>query len=146
VDVPLLVEPRCIIEDDIPWIIDLGVRRYPNNYDPTTTANWLRNQVLKNYITFYATRTQNAFQCSMLSLEPWLPSEPMCNVVAAVADDGHMWELVKLMRDSYAWACRRKCVWWAIRSDTSYDFEMLAKRLHATEVAPQYRRRCEPPR
>ena len=127
---------RCITEDDIPWIIQLGVRRYPNNYDPTTTANWLRNQVIKSYITFYATCIpQTAFQCSMLSLEPWLPSEPMCNVVAALSEHGHMWELIKLLRDSYDWACRRRCTYWGLRSDTSSDFEMLAKRLRADEVA-----------
>ena len=138
-DVPVLVkEPRLLTENDVPWLINLGIRRYPNNYDPQTTENWLRNQVLKQFITFFATRTENACQISMLSLAPWTPAEPECNLVTSVAEEGHMWELIRLIRGSIEWARRRKCVLWRMSSDTSYDYQMIAKRLRAEEIAPRY--------
>jgi hypothetical protein len=139
-DVPVLVnEPtRLLTEHDIPWLNFLCKKRYSNRFDSSTTENWFRNIVLKSPMTFYATRSDGAFQISMLSVMPWLPADAECNVVFVCADDGAMWEALRLLRDSIAWARTRKCSMWRLSSDTEYEFPGLAKRLGCTEVSPRY--------
>lgn len=129
---------RLLTEADIPWLVYLCKKKYSNRYDSATTENWFRNVVLKSPMTFYATRTDAAFQISMLSIMPWFPAEPECSAIFACAEDGALWDVIKLMRDSIEWARRRRCSMWRLSSDTAADFEHLAKRLGATEIAPRY--------
>jgi hypothetical protein len=74
----------------------------------------------------------------MLSIMPWFPAEPECSAIFACAEDGAMWDVIKLMRDSIEWARRRRCSMWRLSSDTAADFENVAKRLGATEISPRY--------
>lgn len=136
---PVLVdEPRLITENDIFWVVWLGRKKYPKNYDPAGAEGWLRNIVLKNPMMFFAERTQNAFCVSMMSVKPWTPSEQECNIAAFCCDDDAMWEGMKLIRDSIEWARNRKCVSWTVNSDTENDFTMLARRVGATELSPRF--------
>lgn len=136
VDVPFLV--KNLTEYDIPWLNFICKKRYSNRYDSDTTENWFRNIVLKSPLTFHATRSENAFQISMLSIMPWLPAEPECSVIFACADEGKGWEVVKLMRESIEWARKRRCAMWRLASDTEAEFEMLAKRLGCDQISPRY--------
>lgn len=134
-------EPRLITEEDLLWVVWLGRKRYPKNYDPPGAEGWLRNQVLKNPLMFLPMRTRNAFCISLISVKPWTPTENECNVAAICADDGAMWEAMKLIRWSVEWARNRKCTLWSMMSDTQYDFSALAQRIGATEAAPRYQMR-----
>lgn len=136
-DVPVLVI-RNLTENDLPWLTYLCKRRYSNRYDSSATENWFRNIVLKSPLTFHYTRTDNAFQISMLSLMPWLPAEPECSVIFACAEEGYGWDVIRLMRDSIEWARRRRCTVWRLSSDTEVDFVALAKRLGCDEISPRY--------
>ena len=140
VHVPVLVksEIQLITEHDIPWLNYICKKRYSNRYDSSTTENWFRNIVLKSPMTFYATRMSDAFQISMLSVMPWLPAEPECIELFVCADDGKMWQALKLLRDSIDWARKRRCAMWRLSSDTDSDLVGLAKRLGATEISPRY--------
>lgn len=130
--------PRVTTENDLPWLISLGKKRYGAAYDYTTVENWYRNIVLKSPLMFHSARTQNAFAISMISCLPWAPSDFECNIVFICADDGAMWEAMKLLRDSVAWAKLRKCSCWKLSSDTETEIFAMAKRLGATEVSPRY--------
>ena len=138
--IPVLVnrEPQLITEHDIPWLNYICKKRYSNRYDSSTTENWFRNIVLKSPMTFYATRMSDAFQISMLSVMPWLPAEPECIELFVCADDGKMWQALKLLRDSIDWARKRRCAMWRLSSDTDSDLVGLAKRLGVTEISPRY--------
>jgi hypothetical protein len=136
-----LSEPRLITEADLLWVVWLGRKRYPKNYDPPGAEGWLRNIVLKNPLMFLPQRTTNAFLISMISVKPWTPGETECNVAALCADDGAMWEAMKLIRWSVEWARLRKCTLWSMMSDTDYDFTMLARRIGAVEAAPRFHMR-----
>lgn len=142
VEVPVLVtEPdpmRLITEHDIPWLVYLCKKKYSNRYDAPTTENWFRNIVLKSPMTFYATRSDNAFQITMLSVMPWLPAEPEANMIFVCADTGKMWEALRLLRDSVDWARNRKCAIWRLSSDTEIDFPGVARRLGCDEISPRY--------
>ena len=129
---------RLLTEHDIPWLNYLCKKRYSNRYDSSTTENWFRNIVLKSPMTFYATRSDGAFQISMLSVMPWLPADAEANVIFVCADDNKMWEAMRLLRDSLEWARKRKCALWRLSSDTDFDFPGVAKRLGCTEVSPRY--------
>lgn len=129
---------RNLTEHDIPWLNYLCKKRYSHRYDSSATENWFRNIVLRSPLTFYYTRTNNAFQITMLSVMPWLPAEPEASMIFACADDGHMWEIIKLCRDSVEWARNRRCTIWRLSSDTEYDFSGLAKRLGCEEMSPRY--------
>ena len=131
-------EPRLLTEHDLPWLIFLCKKRYSNRYDSSTTETWFRNIVLKSPLTFYATRTENAFQISMLSVMPWTPAEPECIVVFACADSGKGWQIIRLLRDSIAWARRRRCTIWRLSSDTDAEMVAIGKRLGAIEISPRY--------
>ena len=139
--IPVLVndEPRLLTEHDLPWLVFLCKKRYSNRYDSSTTENWFRNIVLKSPLTFYATRTENAFHISMLSVMPWTPAEPECIVLFVCAEEGKGWQAVKLLRDSIAWARdKRRCTIWRLSSDTDAELVAVAKRLGVTEISPRY--------
>lgn len=125
-------------ENDIFWVVWLGRKRYPKNYDPIGAEGWLRNVVLKTPLQFFPQRTENAFCVSMISVKPWTPSEQECHVAALCADDGALWDALFLLRWSQEWARSRRCTWWAMSSDTEYDFSMLAKRLGASDIQPRF--------
>jgi hypothetical protein len=125
-------------DDDTDWMIRLGVKRYPPEYDPIGTEQWFRNIVLKSPMLFFPYRSENAFIIGMISCLPWLPAEFECNVIAACADDGAMWQVFPLLRASVDWARKRKCNTWRIVSETEFDFCQIAKRIGATEVSPRY--------
>lgn len=129
---------RLLVEEDIPWIIELSVRRYGKDYDYATTEGWFRNIVLKQPVLFHPVRTEHAFCISMLSVLPWMPHLAECNVVFICADDGYMWEAMHLLRASIAWGRRRRCTMWRLSSETEYDVYQIAKRLGATEQSPRY--------
>ena len=138
-DVPVLVnEPRLLTEHDISWLNYICKKRYSNRYDSSTTENWFRNIVLKSPMTFHATRTPDAFQITMLSVMPWLPAEPEAIVLFVCADDGKLYQAVKLMRDSIEWSRKRRCAIWRLSSDTDIELVALAKRLGVTEISPRY--------
>jgi hypothetical protein len=134
----VLVEPRLLGEDDIPWLIYLCKKRYSQRYDQFGTEGWFRNTVLKQPGLFLPIRTQNAFSIALISFIPWTPSEIECNMAFICADDGAMWEAMKLMRATIDWARMRKCKRWRISSDTEYDFSPIARRLGATELSPRF--------
>jgi hypothetical protein len=71
---------------------------------------------------------------------PWLPAEFEANVVAVCADDGGMWEALRLLRVSVEWGKRRKCSSWRLTSENN-DLAMLARRLGATEISPRFQMR-----
>lgn len=125
-------------EADIPWFWEIGRRRYEHRYDGLCTEQWFRNIVLKQPFTFFPTRTENAFCISMVTLLPWLPAEPQCEVVFICADEGHEMEALKLIRASVDWGRQRRCGSWKITSETDFDLSTLAKRVGAREVWPRY--------
>lgn len=133
----ILVGIRLLTEDDIPWVYDVSVRKYPH-YDAVTTEGWYRNVVLKTPLLFLPQRTDNAFCISMLSFTPWLPASSECLVVFICADDGAHWEALKLMRASIEWARKRGCKFWRVSSDTDSDLTMFARRIGATEISPRF--------
>ena len=49
-----------------------------------------------------------------------------------------MWEAMKLLRASIAWARKRKCVRWRMSSDTDYDLAAMARRLGVNEESPRF--------
>jgi len=132
------MEPWLLTENDLPWLIFLCKKKYGNQYDEATCEGWFRNIVLKSPLMFHAVRTANAFAISMISTLPWAPAEFECNIVFVCADDGHMWEAFKLMRDSVAWARKRKCSRWRLTSETDVDLFQMARRLGATEISPRF--------
>lgn len=125
-------------ENDIGWAGDLGRKRYPARFDSFTTEGWFRNIVLKQPVMFLPQRLSHAFCISMLSILPWLPSDVECNICFICADDGHMWQAMKLLRASVDWARMRKCNHWRLSSDTDYDLAVMARRIGAVEVTPRF--------
>jgi hypothetical protein len=131
-------DPWMTTENDLPWLIYLGKKRYGLDYDYTTVEGWYRNIVLKSPLMFHSARTENAFAISMISTLPWLPSEFEANIIFICAEDGAMWEAMRLLRDSVAWAKLRKCKRWRMSSNTEYDVQAMARRLGATEITPRF--------
>jgi hypothetical protein len=130
-----------VTEDDVPWMLEVGRRRYSSRFDLDSTAGWMRNVVLKSPLLFYPARTENAFAVSMLSCAPWLPAEFEVNLILICADNGAMWDALRLMRNSMEWAKRRKATLWRFCSETDYDLAPLARRLHVTELTPRFVKR-----
>jgi hypothetical protein len=137
-DAGVLMEPWLLTENDLPWLIFLCKKKYESRYDPISTEQWFRNIVLKSPLMFLPVRMPNSFMICMLSTLPWIPSEFDCNVVFICADDGHMWEAMKLLRHSIEWAKKRKCKRWRLCSDTETDLTMMARRVGAWEISPRY--------
>jgi hypothetical protein len=134
---------RLITEDDIPFMLELGDRRYPGRYDRLGTEMWFRNIVLKGPMMFLPIRSDNAFMIAMLSTTPWTPHTPEANVTLVCADDGKMWQAVMLLRASIEWARRRKCSLWRISSETDFDLGPIAHKLGATEPNTRWQLRFD---
>jgi hypothetical protein len=137
-------KPRLILDTDIPWMVELGNRRYSNQYDRMATEMWFRNIVMRGPMMFYPVRTDHAFLIAMLSTTPWTPATPECNITLVVADEGCMWEAVTLLRASIAWAKQRKCSLWRLSSETGFDLAPIAHKLGATEANVRWQLRLIP--
>jgi hypothetical protein len=135
--------PRLLTENDCGWMLDLGKRRYSNQFDFQATEQWYRNIVLKGPMMFWPMRTDNAFCIAMLSTTPWRPATPECNVTLVCAAENCMWEAVMLLRASIEWAKRRKCSLWRLSSETDFDLAPIAHKLGATEANVRYVLRLE---
>jgi hypothetical protein len=134
-----LLDPWVMSEADLKWLNYLFAKKYPPpQYDPITTEAWFRNVVLKAPLMFHPCRLANSFAISMMTCVPWLPAEFEVHVICVCADDGYMWEAIRLMRASIAWARQRKCKRWRLSSDTDFELGGMAKRLGATEITPRY--------
>ena len=134
----VLLDPWLLTENDLPWLHILFKKKYAAEFDSMTTESWFRNIVLKNPMMFYPVRLSNSFLIAMLSTLPWLPSQFDCNIICVCADDGFMWETIKLLRGSIDWARKRKCKHWMLASDTAFDLAPMAKRLNAKELWPRF--------
>ena len=134
----VLLDPWLLSENDLPWLKNLFGKKYDKGFDALTTEAWFRNVVLKNPMMFYPVRLANSFMIGMLSTLPWLPSQFDFNVIALCADDGAMWETMKLLRSSVAWARTRGCKHWLLASDTTFDLKPMAERLAAKQIWPRY--------
>lgn len=125
-------------EADLPWLRMVFAKRYPpDKFDIEGTEGWFVNIVLKSPLLFLPIRTDNALLIAMLCCVPWTPAEFECNVIAICADDGGMWEALRLLRVSVEWAKRRKCSTWRLTSENA-DITMLARRMGATETSPRF--------
>lgn len=124
--------------EDLPWLKYICAKRYPDAFEPESTALWYINVVLKNPMLFLPVRTRNAFLIQMISTLPWFPQEFQCNVVFIAADEGAMWEAMSLLRYGIDWAKRRKCTDWRLAGDAEFDLEPIAKRLGADEVQARF--------
>jgi hypothetical protein len=133
-----VVEPKLLTEDDVPWLYHLMRKKYSHRYDAITTEGWFRNLVLKQPMVYLPQRTNHAFCISMMTFVPWLPAEYECTVVCVCADDGSMWEAVKLIRSAIEWARKRKCMYFRMSSDTDTDLAAFARRLGAEEISPRF--------
>lgn len=125
-------------EADLPWLTYLCRKRYSHKYDEPATQQWFSNIVLKSPLMFYPVRSEDAFVITMLSVVPWVASDLDANVVFACADEGCMWQALRLLRCSIDWSKRRRATVWRISSDTDYDFAPIARRLGATEISPRF--------
>lgn len=126
------------MEYDIPWMSNLAQQRYPRHYDIEAAEMWMRNIVLKQPMVFYPIRTDHAFMVTLISLLPWLPAEPEANVVMICAEEGYIWDSVRLAKASIEWANRRNCHRWGFNSDTHFDIGPIAHRMGLAERSPRF--------
>lgn len=124
--------------EDSPWMVELGRRRYPENYDAVGADAWFCETVMKSSLLFHAARTDNAFCISMISVNPWTPTEFECHVVALCAEPHCGLECLPLLRNSVAFGKARKCKRWNIVSETQFDLGPLAMRVGARLKTPRY--------
>lgn len=137
-EVAVLVEPRLMREDDLPWLQVMFNERYPFRNAAAETEGWFRNIVLKSPLVFNAIRTDHAFLIAMVSLVPWLPNDLECNVICVCAEADAGWQVMRLLRASIGWAKGRGCKTWKLVSDTKHDLAPLARRVGVQEVSPRF--------
>lgn len=125
-------------------MLELSAKRYSNRYDLRAGEMWFRHVCLKQPTVFLPLRTDGAFLVVLISTLPWLPSEWEANMVHLCAEDGCMWEAVRLVREGIAWAKQRRCTEFRMSSETSYDLGPIAKRAGMTELRPKYCVRLAP--
>jgi hypothetical protein len=133
------LEPvRLLGEGDIPWLLDLGRRRYSVEFDAHCTEAWFKNIVLKSPLIFFAMRTDKAFMICNLIKDAWLPGVMICNNMMLNSEAGAVWEEVALVREAIEWARKRRCAEFRIWSDTEVDLQAIAVRVGAMPSAVRY--------
>jgi hypothetical protein len=126
---------RLLTEDDVPWIVNLGKRRYPIAFDAFSAEMWFRNNVLKSPLIFFPARTDRAFTICMIITDAWLPGLRICNNLLLNSEEGAVWEEIALMRAAVEWARKRQCAEYRIWSDTEVDLSAVAVRVGAQPTA-----------
>jgi len=127
---PSVFLDRVITVEDFPWILTLAHKRYTDKPDPGATLVWLAN-VLR-WPNAYAIRSEGAFCVALIQVPPWYPEHLECHISVLVADQGCIWQAVRLLRDTVRWAKGRGCKRWWLTSDTDKDFNSLARRVGAS--------------
>ena len=127
---------RIVTAADIPWIMDVGRRRYPHSYDESTMWGWIANEVLRHPHVYLALRTDDAFLLARIQGLPWIIG-PVVEVLFVCAEEGAVWQAARLLRASKRWAEQRGASW-RISSYTDFDLEPLALRLGARKVTAIY--------
>ena len=126
---------RLLTEDDVPWIVSLGKRRYSTAFDAFSAEMWFRNIVLKSPLMFFPARTDHAFTICMIITAAWLPGLRICNNLLLNSEEGAVWEEIALMRAAVEWARKRQCAEYRIWSDTEVDLSAVAVRVGAQPTA-----------
>jgi hypothetical protein len=126
---------RLLTEDDLPWLIHLGQRRYSTAFDAFSTEMWFRNNVLKSPLIFFPARTDHAFTICMIVTDAWLPGQRICNSLLLNSEEGAVWEEITLMRAAVEWARKRQCAEYRIWSDTEVDLTPVAVRVGGQPTA-----------
>jgi len=126
---------RLLTEDDVPWIVNLGKRRYSTAFDAFSAEMWFRNIVLKGPLMFFPARTDHAFTICMIITDAWLPGLRICNNLLLNSEEGAVWEEIALMRAAVEWARKRQCAEYRIWSDTEVDLSAVAVRVGAQPTA-----------
>ena len=129
---------RLLTEDDIPWLVSLGQRRYSTAFDAFSTEMWFRNNVLKSPLMFFPARTDQAFTVCLIITDAWLPGRRICNNLLLNSEEGAVWEEITLMRAAVEWARKRGCAEYRIWSDDAVDLTAAAVRVGAQPTAVRY--------
>ena len=129
---------RLLTEDDLPWLVNLGQRRYSTAFDAFSTEMWFRNNVLKSPLIFFPARTDHAFTICMIITDAWLPGLRICNNLLLNSEEGAVWEEITLMRAAVEWARKRQCAEYRIWSDTEVDLSAAAVRVGAQPTAVRH--------
>jgi hypothetical protein len=129
---------RLLTEDDVPWIVDLGKRRYSTAFDAFSAEMWFRNNVLKSPLIFFPARTDHAFTICTIITDAWLPGMRICNNLLLNSEEGAVWEEITLVRAAVDWARKRHCAEYRIWSDTDVDLAPVATRAGAQPTAIRY--------
>lgn len=116
-------------KDDLPWLTDLCIRRYSNEYDRETTSAWFLNSVLTTPLQFLAIRTDHAFTVAHMTVQPFRANVMEAQQIFTCAEEGAMWEAIYLLRVSREWARNKGAKRWCLWSETSFDLEPMARRL-----------------
>jgi hypothetical protein len=129
---------RLLTEDDLPWLVTLGKRRYSIAFDAFSTEMWFLNNVLKSPLIFFPARTDHAFTICMIITDAWLPGLRICNNLLLNSEEGAVWEEITLMRAALEWARKRQCAEYRIWSDTAVDLTAVAVRVGAQPTAVRH--------
>ena len=134
--VPVLV--RLMVDADTPWVVELCKRKYSQHYDAVSTEAWFRSLVLPNPMKWLPIRTDHAFLIAMFSMDPWSPTQIICDIQFICADEGAMWEAVRLLRYSIDYAQKRGSTVWrlGVGWDNPTDLRPIARLVGAKEVHP----------
>lgn len=117
-------------------MLSLAHRRYTKKPDPGTLLSWLIGAM--SSFNAYVVRTDHALIVATIYSPPWWPDDKECHVVVLVADKGHHWDAVRLLRRSIGWARIRKCTKWRIDSETEHELGPLANYVGAGATGKKY--------
>ena len=117
---------------DLPWALSLAWDNYKPSFDPGAAVLFYLN-VLKSPLCFKR-RSPYAFCIGTIVTAPWNPAEKELHGLVLVAQRGHHWQAVKLLRESVIWAHKHGCQHWWFTSDYS-NIELLCRRIGAKRKA-----------
>lgn len=122
-----MIETWPITSTDIPWMLDLAVRRYPE-FDQASTVAWMKTMLaMPSFIC--AIRSADAFVVGNVDAKVWQPWKIDCHLIFLCAEEGAHWQAQTLLRSLLDWAITGKAGRLFLASDTYVDIEIMARRL-----------------
>lgn len=124
--------------DDLDWMIDLAVKRFPKIVqDRDATESWLANALVNP--SFCVLLDDHGFAIGVGGTTIFNKHYTVANIHTLVTEKGnHIWEAIRMARHIKLWAEQHGAEELYLADSTDIDLGPIAKRIGATEITPRY--------
>jgi len=128
---------RRVVEADVPWLLDISMRRYPGLLDPDFVRPWV-TELAKSDAPILFIRTPDAYLLADLVFSTELPGRKDVHLIYLASDSPRGFQAYRLLKAMVQWSKMVGAQAVHFGSSTDVDLGPFAKRLGAKQEAPSF--------